>query len=76
MECRLVSKAVVERVYEDGEVNCKKSREQNGEMRYALELDDRNGDRIRVVIADDTRIDKHVVVTVIRMDYDDRCECS
>ena len=76
MGCRDVPRNLVEKVYQKGEVNCKKSHEERGDMRYALEMKDSGGERIRVVIAVDDEEDKHVVVTVIRLDRDDRCECS
>lgn len=74
MNCRNISRKLVERVYLDGEVNCKKSGENNGDMRYALELKDELGDQIRVIIEEENG--KHIVITAIRMGKDDRCECS
>lgn len=74
MKCRNISRSLVERVYERGEVNCKKSGEKNGDMRYALEMKDELGDNIRIIIEDEDG--KHIVITAIRMGKDDRCECS
>ena len=76
MVCREVPEKLIEEVYLKGKVNCKKSRFEDDETRYALEMKDRRGDRIRLVVAIDEDDDAHVVVTVIRLDKDDLCECS
>lgn len=74
MRCRDVSQELVERVYLKGAVNCEKSGEKNGDMRYALEMEDRKGDNIRVIVEDEN--DKHIIITVIRLGAEDQCECS
>lgn len=77
MDCRQVTEALVQDVYLHGEVNCDKSGEQKGEMRYALESKDpASQDRIRLVIAEDTDDNEHVVVTVIRLDKKFDCYCN
>jgi Domain of unknown function (DUF4258) len=74
MACRDIDAQLVEQVYLHGEVNCKKSSVKDGKHRYALEQDDNQGDRIRIIVEDDDG--KHVIVTVIRLDRDDKCTCS
>ncbi len=74
MECRGVSEEWVEKVYKKGRVNCKKSGPVRGDMRWALEMDDDIGDRIRVVVEEENG--KHIVITVIRLGREDRCSCS
>lgn len=74
MDCRSVNQSLVEQVYRQGEVNCDKSGPKEGDMRYALEMEDRKGDLIRLIVEDEA--DKHIVITVIRLDFEDRCECS
>lgn len=74
MRCRDVSAHWVEKVYREGEINCNKSNYTDENRRYALELEDNRGDRLRVIVADDDG--EHVIVTVIRLGKKDRCQCS
>lgn len=74
MGCRFIDRDLVERVYQYGDVNCEKSGPNKGDMRYALELEDDKGEMIRVIIEDED--DKHIVITVIRLRFDDQCDCS
>jgi|GEM_PF-4334200 len=74
MRCRDISQDLVEQVYLKGKVNCAKSGEKKGDMRYALELEDTEGDNIRVIIEEENQ--KHIVITAIRIGGEDRCECS
>lgn len=74
MRCREIDKSLVEEVYLNGTVNCKKSTVNKGNNRYALEAKDNRGDMIRVIIEDDNG--KHVVITAIRLDRSDKCSCS
>lgn len=74
MKCRNISRDLVEKVYLNGKVNCDKSGEKNGDMRYALEMKDELGDQIRIIV--EVEEGKHIVITAIRMGKDDRCECS
>ncbi len=74
MACRGIDQNLVEKVYLHGEVNCKKSSVKDGKNRYALEMRDDRGDDIRIIVEDDAG--RHVIVTVIRLDKEDRCTCS
>jgi hypothetical protein len=74
MACRDIDQALVEKVYLQGALNCKKSSIKNGKHRYALELRDSRGDMIRIIVEDEQ--DKHVIVTAIRLDQEDECACS
>lgn len=74
MNCRDISPGLVEQVYLEGKVNCKKSSVVKGNSRYALELRDERGDVIRIIVEDDHG--KHVIVTAIRLDKPDKCTCS
>lgn len=74
MACRDIDRALVERVYLHGKVNCEKSGLHEGSPRYALELRDDEGDMIRVIVEDEG--EHHVIVTVIRLGQEDRCQCS
>lgn len=74
MACRDISQALVERVYQEGELNCKKSSQVKGHPRFALELRDDRGDMIRLIIEEDEG--QHVVITAIRLDKPDKCACS
>jgi Domain of unknown function (DUF4258) len=74
MACRDIDQALVQDVYLHGEINCRKNSMSNGHHRYALEKKDDRGDMIRVIVEDDD--DKHVIITVIRLDRDDNCSCS
>ncbi|MCB9233171.1 MAG: DUF4258 domain-containing protein [Bacteroidia bacterium] len=77
MDCRKIGPALVEDVYQYGEVNCAKSGKNKGEMRYALEKEDAlTGDKVRIIIADDQDKHSHVVVTVIRLDKEFPCNCD
>ena len=74
MNCRDISRDLVEEVYLQGELNCKKSSESKGNRRFALEKRDELGDIIRIIVEDDNG--KHVIVTAIRLDKPDKCTCS
>jgi Domain of unknown function (DUF4258) len=74
MGCRDIDQSLVEDVYLNGEVNCAKSSVKDGNRRYALEKRDARGDKIRVIVEDDDG--RHVIITVIRLDRDDKCSCS
>ena len=77
MDCRKFSEDLIEKVYLGGTVNCEKSGPKDGEMRYALEMNDpANGDRLRLIIADDEGDNEHVVVTAIRLDREFECYCD
>lgn len=73
MECRFVKRETVERIYREGTVNCHKSGRKEGDMRYALESHVKGGDLVRVIVEDED--DKHIVITVIRVDVKDQCSC-
>lgn len=74
MECREVPRWLVEDVYLHGQLNCEKSRMEKGKPRYAIEKRDRKGDVIRLIVQDEGA--EHRVITVIRLDKEDKCECS
>jgi hypothetical protein len=74
MNCRDISQSLVEKVYLEGELNCKKSSNSKGKSRYALEKRDDRGDIIRIIVEDDDG--QHVIITVIRLDKPDKCTCS
>lgn len=74
MKCRAIDQELVEEVYEEGTVNCRKSGITKGAQRYALEKEDSNGDRIRIIVEDEG--EKHLIITVIRLGKDDLCECA
>lgn len=74
MACRDIDRQLVEKVYLHGEINCKKSSVKDGKHRYAIEKRDDRGDMIRIIVEDDNG--RHVIVTVIRLDKEDRCACS
>ena len=74
MECRESSQRWVERVYAQGRVNCRKSGPKDGDMRYALEMEDDRGDRLRIIV--EVEGSEHIVITVIRLGGRDKCACS
>lgn len=74
MQCRNINSFWVEKVYRKGRVNCKKSGPVNGDMRWALELKDDRGDKLRVIIEEEAA--SHVVITAIRVGREDHCACS
>lgn len=75
MDCREVSRALVERVYKKGEVNCRKSGTESGSPRWALEYGDpQNEDTIRLIVEEEDP-GKHVIITVIRLDRQFNCDC-
>jgi hypothetical protein len=74
MKCRDIDQTLVEKIYLHGEINCEKSSIKAGNHRYALEASDDRGDRIRIIVEDDHG--KHLIITVIRLDKEDRCTCS
>ncbi len=74
MACRDIDERLVEKVYLHGELNCQKSSVKDGKRRYALEKRDDRGDMIRIIVEDDDG--RHVIITAIRLDKEDRCSCS
>ena len=77
MQCRDVDRELVEEVYEEGALNCGKSDpagKRNGHPRYALEMADGRRGRVRLIIEENAG--EHIVITVIRLDEEDHCDCS
>ena len=75
MDCRRVPKSLVEEVYREGKVNCRKSGTESGAPRWALEYrDPGNSDLIRLVVEEENP-GKHTVITVIRLDRQFSCDC-
>lgn len=74
MQCRKISQAEVEEVMRDGKINYNKSDLQNARCpRYALEGVTRDDQRVRIIYAQCN--DKTVVVTVIDLETDFKCDC-
>jgi hypothetical protein len=74
MQCRKISQAEVEEIMRDGKINYNKSDLQNARCpRYALEGVTRDDQRVRIVYAQCN--DKTVVVTVIDLETDFKCDC-
>lgn len=77
MACRDIDRDLVEEVYLEGALNCAKSDpkgKRGGNPRFALEKEDGPRGRVRIIVEDDHG--KHVIITVIRLDKEDHCECS
>lgn len=74
MQCRKISKAEVEEIMQDGKINYNKSDLQNARCpRYAVEGVTKDDQRVRIVFAQCN--DKTVVVTVIDLETDFKCDC-
>ncbi|HOZ68878.1 MAG TPA: DUF4258 domain-containing protein [Chitinophagaceae bacterium] len=74
MQCRKISQAEVEEIMRDGKINYNKSDLQNARCpRYAVEGLTRDDQRVRIVYAQCN--DKTVVVTVIDLETDFKCDC-
>lgn len=74
MKCRKISQAEVEEIMLEGKINYTKSDLQNARCpRYALEGLTRDDQRVRIVYAQCN--DKTVVVTVIDLETDFKCDC-
>jgi Domain of unknown function (DUF4258) len=74
MQCRKISQAEVEEIMRDGKINYNKSDLQNARCpRYALEGLTRDDQRVRIIYAQCN--DKTVVVTVIDLETDFKCDC-
>jgi hypothetical protein len=74
MRCRQIDRATLEDTYQHGELNCSKSEIRDGSFRYAVERRDAKGDIIRIILVEDQKI--HRVITAIRLDKPDMCECD
>ncbi len=74
MQCRKSSQAEVEEIMRDSKINYKKSDLQNARYpRYALEGVTQDDQRVRIIYAQCN--DKTVVVTVIDLETDFKCDC-
>lgn len=74
MQCRKISKAEVEEIMQEGKINYNKSDLQNARCpRYAVEGVTKDDQRVRIVFAQCN--DKTVVVTVIDLETDFKCDC-
>ncbi len=74
MQCRKISKAEVEEIMRDGKINYNKSDLQNARCpRYALEGITKDDQRVRIIFAQCN--EKTVVVTVIDLETDYKCDC-
>lgn len=74
MKCRRISKIEVEEIMRDGTINYNKSDLQNARCpRYALEGITKDDQRVRIIFAQCN--EKTVVVTVIDLETDYRCNC-
>lgn len=74
MQCRKISQAEVEEIMRDGKINYNKSDLQNARCpRYAVEGLTRDDQRVRIIYAQCN--DKTVVVTVIDLETDFKCDC-
>jgi hypothetical protein len=74
MQCRKISKTEVEEIMKDGKINYTKSDLKNARCpRYAVEGVTRDDQRVRIVFAQCN--EKTVVVTVIDLETDYRCDC-
>ena len=74
MKCRDITKSLVEDVYRTGKVNYEKRGLNKGKPHYALEKEDPRGDIIRVIVQDNGN--EQLIITTIRLDQPDKCECS
>ncbi len=74
MKCRKISQAEVEEIMSGGKINYNKSDLQNARCpRYAVEGQTLDDQRVRIVYAQCN--DKTVVVTVIDLETDFKCDC-
>lgn len=74
MQCRKISQGEVEEIMRDGKINYNKSDLQNARCpRYAVEGITHDDQRVRIVYAQCN--DKTVVVTVIDLETDYKCDC-
>ena len=74
MQCRKISQAEVEEIMRDGKINYNKSDLQNARCpRYAVEGVTHDDQRVRIIYAQCN--DKTVVVTVIDLETDFKCDC-
>jgi Domain of unknown function (DUF4258) len=74
MKCRKISQSEVEEIMRDGKINYNKSDLQNARCpRYAVEGLTRDDQRVRIIYAQCN--DKTVVVTVIDLETDFKCDC-
>lgn len=74
MQCRKISKAEVEEIMRVGKINYNKSDLQNARCpRYAVEGITKDDQRVRIIFAQCN--DKTVVVTVIDLETDYKCNC-
>lgn len=74
MQCRKISQAEVEEIMQEGKINYNKSDLQNARCpRYAVEGVTKDDQRVRIVFAQCN--DKTVVVTVIDLETDFKCDC-
>lgn len=74
MQCRKISKSEVEEIMQEGKINYNKSDLQNARCpRYAVEGVTKDDQRVRIVFAQCN--DKTVVVTVIDLETDFKCDC-
>lgn len=74
MQCRKISQTEVEEIMRDGKINYSKSDLQNARCpRYAVEGITHDDQRVRIIYAQCN--DKTVVVTVIDLETDFKCDC-
>jgi hypothetical protein len=74
MQCRKISKSEVEEIMRDGKINYNKSDLQNARCpRYALEGTTRDDQQVRIIFAQCN--EKTVVVTVIDLETEYKCNC-
>ena len=74
MQCRKIAQAEVEEIMRDGKINYNKSDLQNARCpRYAVEGVTQDDQRVRIIYAQCN--DKTVVVTVIDLETDFKCDC-
>ncbi|MBK8953567.1 MAG: DUF4258 domain-containing protein [Chitinophagaceae bacterium] len=74
MQCRHISQAEVEEIMRDGKINYNKSDLQNARCpRYAIEGNTKDNQEVRIVFAQCN--EKTVVVTVIDLETDYKCDC-
>lgn len=74
MQCRHISQAEVEEIMREGKINYNKSDLQNARCpRYAIEGVTKDDQEVRIVFAQCN--EKTVVVTVIDLETDYKCDC-
>ena len=74
MQCRHISQAEVADIMEKGKINYNKSDLQNARCpRYAIEGETKDDQEVRIIFAQCN--DKTVVVTVIDLETDYKCDC-